>query len=175
MAANFTLYVKQKGGSTESAKKAVTLLQAYLPALIDKSTTFSGTDAMLVDENTTPTLVETDVVVYMVKSVDKSVIAKKGGDVSLASGDGNILGLTDLNLKICEVYFDRMYEGSSKELAGACYHELAHIKSNMDNAMHKDQNGFLKGSPDYNGSPTEENAKFIGKHLGRKVSMNGGY
>src|SRR5687768_17796287 len=102
---------------------------------------------MLIDENTTPTLVETDVVVYMVKSVNKSVIAKNGGDVSLASGDTNTLGLTDLTLKICEVYFDRMYEGSPKELAGACYHELAHIKSNMDNSMHKDQNGFLKGSP----------------------------
>lgn len=175
MGANFTLYVKQKGGSTDSANKAITLLKAYLPEIIKHNSNFTGTDAVLVDENTTPTLVETDVVVYMVKSVNKSVIAKQGGDISLATGDGNILGLTDLNLKICEVYFDRVYEGSSKELAGACYHELAHIKSDKDNSMHEGQNGFLKGSPDYNGSPTEENAKFVAKHLGRKVSMNGGY
>ncbi len=172
--ANFTLYVKHKGGSKESAEKAITLLKAYLPAIIAKNSNFSGADAVLVDESTSPTLLDTDVIVYMVRSLAKSVISAKGGDVSLAEADGNTLGLTDLNLKICEVYFDRMYDGSPKELAGACYHEAAHIKSNMDNSMHKDQNGFLKGSPDYNGTPSDENAAFIAKHLGRKVSMNAG-
>lgn len=173
--AKFTLYVKRKGGSSDSANKAITLLKSYLPPITEKNKAFSETDALLVDENTTPTLLDTDVIVYIVSSIHKSVIAAKGGDVSQAAGDGNILGLTDLNLKICEVYFDRLYEGSAKELSGACYHEAAHIKSNMDNGMHKDQNGFLKGSPDYYGSPTESNTEFMAKHLGRKVSMIGGY
>lgn len=175
MATNFTLYVKRKGGSSESATKAITLLKTYLPAIIEKNPSFSGSDAVLVDESTTPTLLDTDVIVYMVSSLSKSVIAKKGGDVGVAYANENILGLTDLNLKICEVYFDRMYDGSPKELAGACYHEAAHIKSNMDNAMHNDQNGFLKGSPDYNGTPTQKNTEFMAKHLGRKVTMNAGY
>jgi hypothetical protein len=173
--ANFTLYIKRKGGSSESANKAITLLQTYLPSIIEKNKAFEGADAVLVDENTTPALLDTDVIVYMVASINKSVIAEKGGDVSRAASDGNILGLTDLNKKICEVYFDRMYEGSPKELSGACYHEAAHIKSNMDDKMHDDQNGFLKGSPDYNGSPTDKNTEFMATHIGRKVSMNAGY
>lgn len=172
---NFTLYVKQKGGSKESAEKAVTLLKSYLPKVVENNSNFSGSDAVLVDETITPTLQETDVIVYVVRNIGKSVITAKGGTVAAAEADTNILGLTDLNLKICEVYFDRLYDGSAKELAGACYHEAAHIKSNMDNGMHNDQNGFLKGKPDYYGSPTDENNKFVGKHLGRKVSMNAGY
>ena len=172
---NFTLYVKRKGGSKQDAEKAVTFLKAYLTAVIEKSKTFSGSDARLVEGDVTPSLLETDVLVYMVRGLDKSIIAKKGGDVSLADGNDRVLGLTDLNLKICEVYYDRMFQGSPKELAGACYHEVAHIKSDMDNKMHDDQNGFLREAPDYNGSPTSSNAEFLAKHLGRKVSMNAGF
>ena len=172
---NFTLYVKQKGGSRESAEKAITLLKTYLSSVIAKQKTFDGSDAVLVDENTSPTLVDTDVVVYLVRNVGKSVIKAKGGNVSVAENSDNLLGLTDLNLKICEVYFDRLYEGSAKELSGACYHEAAHIKSNMDNSMHTNQDGFLKGAPDYNGSPSDSNATFMGAHLSRKVSMNSSY
>lgn len=173
--AKFTLYVKRKGGSTESANKAITLLKTYVSAVIAKTTTFDDSDVLLVESDITPTLGETDAIVYMVKSVGSSVISKQGGSVAAAEADGNTLGLTDLNKKICEVYFDRMYEGSSKELSGAIYHEVAHIKSNMDNTMHKDQDGFLKAAPDYNGSPTDGNTEFMAKHLGRKVTMNSSY
>lgn len=172
---NFTLYIKQKGGSRESAEKAITLLKTYLPAVIAKQKTFDGSDAILVDENTAPTLLDTDVVVYLVRNIGKSVISAKGGNVSLAENNDKVLGLTDLNLKISEVYFDRLYDGSAKELAGAAYHEAAHIKSNMDNSMHANQDGFLKASPDYNGNPTDSNNAFLGKNLGRKLSMNSGY
>lgn len=171
---NFTLYVKHKGGSQDSIEKAVTLLKSYLPAVIAKQTTFGGSDAVFVSETTSPSILDTDVIVYVVSRIGKSVISAKGGDVSMAEADGNVLGLTDLNLKICEVYYDRLYEGSPKELAGACFHEMAHIKSNMDNDMHKDQNGFLKASPDYYGTPTDSNNSFVAKHLGRKVTMNTG-
>ena len=173
--ATFTLYVKHKGGSRESAEKAITWLNTYLPKMAEKSKDFDSADAKLINDDVTPSLGETDVIVYMVRSVSKSVIAKKGGDVSVAEANGNLLGLTDLNNKICEVYFDRMYEGSPKELSGSIFHEAAHIKSNMDNAMHDGQNGFLKGNPDYNGAPTDSNNEFLAKHLNRKVSMNGGY
>jgi hypothetical protein len=172
---NFTLYVKQKGGSQESGQKAVTLLKTYLSSVIAKQKGFDGSDAVLVDENTSPSLLDTDVVVYVVRNVSKSVISAKGGNVSIAENNGNMLGLTHLNMKICEVYFDRLYEGSPKEFAGACYHEAAHIKSNMDNSMHTNQDGFLKASPDYNGNPTDTNATFMANHLSRKVSMNSGY
>lgn len=172
---NFTLYVKRKGGSKEDAEKAVTYLKAYLPAVIEKSSAFTGSDARLVEGDVTPSLLPTDVVVYMVRGLHKSIIEKKGGDVSIAHGDERILGLTDLNLKICEVYYDRMFQGSPKELAGACYHEAAHIKSDMDNKMHENQNGFLTDAPDYNGKPTTSNNEFLAKHLGRKVNMNSGY
>lgn len=172
---NFTLYVKHKGGTKESAEKAITWLKTYLPPIIAKGKTFDGSDAVLVGESASPTLLDTDVVVYLVRGISKSVIVAQGGSVAAAEADTNVLGMTDLNKKICEVYFDRMYDGSPKELAGACYHEAAHIKSNQDNAMHKDQNGFLKGSPDYNGTPTDSNTEFMAKHISRKVSMNSGY
>lgn len=172
--AKFTLYIKHKGGSKDSVDKAITLLKVYIPAVIAKGTTFDSADVSYVDDSTTPSLADTDVVVYVVRNISKSVITAKGGSVSIAEANTNILGLTDLGLKICEVYFDRLYEGSSKELAGACYHEAAHIKSNTDNSMHNNQDGFLKGSPDYNGSPSDSNNTFLNKHIGRKVSMNAG-
>lgn len=174
MGSKFTIYLKQKGGSTESAQKAIVHLKDYLASVVGKSKTFDSSDAVLVDENTTPTLLDTDVVVYLVRSTSKSVIAKKGGDIAMAEGS-TILGLTDLNLKICEVYYDRLYEGSAKELSGAVYHEAAHIKSNTGNSMHNNQDGFLKGSPDYNGTPTDKNNEFLASHLSKKVSMNAGY
>ncbi|MBX3243464.1 MAG: hypothetical protein KF685_03220 [Acidobacteria bacterium] len=172
MSSTFTLYVKQKGGSLDSAQKAVTLLKTYLPSIIAKASSFSSADAVLVDENASPTLLETDVIVYIVRNTAKSIIVKKGGSIAMAESNGNILGLTDLNLKICEVYYDRIYDGSAKELSGACYHEAAHILSNLDNSLHKGQNGFLKDAPDYYGTPTEENTDFMAKHLGRKIKMD---
>ncbi|MGH9947193.1 MAG: hypothetical protein ACRD6X_08350 [Pyrinomonadaceae bacterium] len=175
MAAKFTLYIKQKGGSKESAEKAITLLKTYLPKVVEKNATFDSSDAVLVADDASPTILDTDVIVYLVSRVAKSVIGKKGGSTALAESNGNLLGMTDLNLKICEVYFDRLYEGSPKELSGAVFHEAAHIKSNKDNSMHSGQNGFLKESPDYNGSPTDENNAFLAKHLGTKVTMNTSY
>ena len=171
---NFTIYVKYSGGKKESGEKAVTLLKTYLKAVIDKQKVFDGSDAVLVD-GTTPALADTDVVVYMVRNINKSVIAAQGGSVAVAEANTNIMGLTDLNKKICEVYCDRLYEDSPKELSGAIYHEAAHIKSNMDNTMHTNQNGFLGGSPDYNGSPTDDNTAFMAKHIGRKLTMNASY
>lgn len=171
----FTIYIKRKGGSDESAQKAVTLLKTYLTPVITKSTTFTSSDVQLVDENTTPALQKTDVIVYMVRNISKSVISKQGGSVAMAEANQNVLGLTDLTKKICEVYFDRMYDGSPKELAGAIYHEAAHILSNKDNSLHTGQNGFLKDAPDYNGTPTDKNTEFMSKHLGRELNMNAGY
>jgi hypothetical protein len=171
----FTIYVKRKGGSDESAQKAVTLLKTYLTPIIAKSTKFTSSDVQLVDESTTPSLLKTDVIVYMVKNLSKSVISKQGGSVALAEANQNVLGLTDLTKKICEVYFDRMYDGSPKELAGSIYHEAAHILSNKDNSLHTGQNGFLKDAPDYNGTPTDKNTEFMANHLGRDLNMNAGY
>lgn len=174
MAGKFTLYIKRKSGSEESVNKAVTWLMSYLPEIGKKSKTFDSFEVALVGQSATPALLDTDVIVYIVSEPKYGVIKAQGGDVGFADGDRNLLGLTDLNLKICEVYFDRMYEGSPKELSGACYHEMAHILSNMDDSMHKDQNGFLKSGPDYNGTPTESNNEFVAKHIGRKVIMDGG-
>lgn len=172
--ANFTLYIKSKGGSDDSAQKALALLKTYLGVVSTKQKTFDSCNAMLVKSDETPSLMDTDVIVYIVRDVYHSVISKNGGNNDIAVADGNMLGLTDLNSKICEVYYDRLYNGSEKELSGACYHEAAHILSNKDNAMHTDQDGFLKAKPDYYGSPSDLNNTFFAKHLGRKVSMRSG-
>jgi len=173
--ASFTLYIKQKGGDSDSAQKAITLLKTYLPAVIAKQKTFDSSDAKLVDDTTSPAILETDVIVYLVRNISKSVISANGGNVTLAQNNDKVLGLTDLTLKISEVYFDRLYDGSAKELAGAAYHEAAHIKSNMDNSMHTNQDGFLKASPDYYGTPSDSNNAFLATNLGRKLSMKTTY
>ncbi len=172
--ANFTLYVKSSGGSEDTATKAVALLKTYMAAVTPKQKTFDNCDAVLVKSDATPTLLDTDVIVYIVRDVYHSAIKKAGGNNDRAISDGNLLGLTDLTTKVCEVYYDRLYNGSEKECSGACYHEAAHILSNMDDTLHKDQDGFLKGKPDYYGSPSEANNTFFAKHLGRKITMRSG-
>lgn len=170
--ASFNLYVKYKGGNRESLEKAITLLKTYLNGVKDQQKTFDSFNASLVEDGTTPSLLDTDVIVYLVRNINKSVIKTKGGSVAMAEANDKVLGMTDLNKKICEVYADRLFQDSSKELAGAVYHEMAHIKSNQDNSMHASKNGFLKDSPDYNGNPSDDNQKFMGTHIGRKVSMD---
>lgn len=173
--AAFNLHVKYKGGNRESLEKAITLLKTYLNSIKEKQTTFDSFDAMIAEDGTTPSLVDTDVIVYLVRNIEKSVIKKQGGSVAIAEANDKVLGLTDLNKKICEVYADRLFQDSSKELSGAIYHEMAHIKSNQDNSMHKNKDGFLTDSPDYNGNPSEDNAKFMAANIGKKVTMDASY
>ena len=171
----FTVYVKYKSGKRDSLEKAITLLKTYLKAVVDEQKTFDSSDAVLVEDGTTPTLQDTDVIVYMVRNIEKSVIKKQGGTVATAEANDKILGMTDLNKRICEVYADRLFQDSPKELSGAIYHEVAHIKSNQDNAMHKGKNGFLTDAPDYNGTPTDDNNKFLAGVLAKKLTMNASY
>ena len=174
----FTLYIKRKttkSGSKDLADKAILSLQGYLNDVIKKSKDFTDAKAVLVEDGNSPALGKTDVIVYLVSSPKYGVINDQKGDFSMATNNDKILGLTDLNKKICEVYFDRIFPESSKELAGACYHEAAHIKSNMGNSMHTGKDGFLKDSPDYNGTPTTTNDEFMAKHLNRDVSMTSSY
>lgn len=161
-------------GVGKAAGKVVNLLKTYLQPVIAKSSGFDSVEVWWSPDTWAPTLLDTDVIIYVVSDVNKSIIKANGGTVARAEANPNTLGLTDLNAKICEVYFDRMFQGSAKELAGAAYHEAAHIKSNMDDAMHTNQDGFLKGAPDYNGSPSDKNTGFFAKHLGKKVSLRAG-
>ena len=184
MAAVFNIYLKDivsknrsffaSNGTGSAAGKVVNLLKAYLQPVIAKNPAFKSAEVWWGPDTYTPSLIDTDVIVYVVPDVGQSIIAANGGTVARAVADTNILGMTDLNSKICEVYFDRMFQGSAKELAGAAYHEAAHIKSNIDDKLHNGQDGFLKGSPDYNGSPTIRNTTFFATHLSRKVNMRAG-
>ncbi len=184
MATAFTMHLKDivskdrpffaNNGVGQCAGKVVNLLKTYLESVIKINKAFSSVDARWSPDSYTPALLDTDVIIYVVPDAHKSIIAANGGSAARAIADTNILGLTDLNSKICEVYFDRMFQGSAKELAGAAYHEAAHIKSNMDDRLHNGQDGFLKGAPDYNGSPSAKNTTFMATHLGTKVSMRAG-
>ena len=75
--AKFTLYIKHKGGSKDSVDKAIVLLKTYIASVIAKGTTFDSSDVLYVDDSTTPTLGDTDVVVYVVRNLSKSVKKKK--------------------------------------------------------------------------------------------------
>lgn len=141
------------------------------PVAAKASNSISSIEVWWSPEYWNPTPTGIDIVVYVVTDVNQSVIRHNGGDVSLAVSDTNILGLTDLNLNICEVYFDRAFQGSTKEVAGAAYHEAAHVKSQMDNAMHTSQNGFLGERPDYNANPTTNNTDFFATHITRVTNQ----
>jgi hypothetical protein len=171
----FTIHVKYKGGKRESLEKAVTYLKTYLTDVVKNHKTFDAANAVLVEDGTTPTILDTDVIVYMVRNLGKSIIAGQKGSVALAEANEKVLGLTDCTKKICEVYADRLFQDSAKELAGAIYHEAAHIKANQGNIMHTGKDGFLKDAPDYNGTPTDDNNKFLAGLLANKVTMNTSY
>lgn len=184
MAVPFTIHLKDivskdrpffaSNGVGNAAGKVVNLLKDYFRPVIEKNKAFSSVDARWSPDNWTPALLDTDVIIYVVPDVHKSIIAANGGTAAMAAANPTILGLTDLNAKICEVYFDRMFQGSPKELAGAAYHEAAHIKSNMDDSLHRGQDAFLRSGPDYNGSPSAKNTAFMAIHLGKKVNMRSG-
>lgn len=182
MGVPFTLYLKDlvsskdrpyfgDNGVGNAAGKVVNFLKTYLGPTIAKSKKFSSVEVWWGPDTWAPQLLETDVIVYVVANVGYSRIWNGGGTVEKARANTSVLGMTDLNMKICEVYFDRMFQGSPKELAGAAYHEAAHILSNKDDSMHKGQDAFLSDAPDYNGSPSDKNATFFKTHLGRKINM----
>lgn len=173
--ATFTIHVKYKGGKRDSLEKAITYLKTYLTDTVKNHKTFDSANAVLVEDGTTPTLLDTDVIVYMVRNISKSVISAQKGSVALAEANEKVLGLTDVTKKICEVYADRLFQDSAKELAGAIYHEAAHVKANQGNIMHTGKDGFLKDAPDYNGTPTDDNNKFLAGVLATKVIMNASY
>jgi len=148
--------------------KVVFHLRNYMqPVAAKASKSIGSIEIWWVPEYSNPAPQGIDIVVYIVPNPGKSVIQKNGGNVAADTADDKVLGLTNVDLKICEVYFDRCFQGSTKEVAGAAYHEAAHIKSNLDNKMHDKKNGFLRGSPDYNGTPTDENTAFFATHIAK--------
>jgi hypothetical protein len=147
-------------------------LKTHLDRVIAESTNgFSSGEVWWGPYDWFPPLTTTDIVVYVVPDPKRSVIAANGGNVDLSLSDPQVLGLTDLNLRICEVYFDRAYDGSPSEIAGAAFHEAAHLKSGMGNEMHLVQHGNFAAKPDYNSSPTAENISFMATHITKQVKQ----
>jgi hypothetical protein len=162
-------FFTENGFGSHHPGRVCNLIKTYMQAVIDKAPKkFSAVEASICPDSWWPTLLATDVVVYLVPDPKRSVIKANGGSVQMADDD-HVLGLTDLNLQICEVYFDRAFDGSPKEIAGAAYHEAAHLKSNLDNSMHSRQAGFFGASPDYNGSPTPNNTSFFAQNISRQL------
>ena len=152
--------------------KVVFHLRNYMQPIATKaSKSISSIEVWWVPEYWNPAPQGIDIVIYVVTDVNNSVIKHNGGDVTVAVSDTNILGLTDVNSKICEVYFDRCFQGSTKEVSGAAYHEAAHVKSNTGDPMHTGKNGFLKAKPDYNGNPTDKNRDFFVTHIAKVVNQ----
>ena len=138
---------------------------------------FGSMDAYWCPDNWVPTVTGPDVVVYIVPNTDYSVIAANGGDISLALGDPNLIGLTATVSNICEVYYDRAKVGDVVRpdvIAGAAMHEAAHVKTQKGQEMHAKQTGFFSASPSYWKSPSESDIAFFGKIMGNLVRQNGG-
>jgi len=160
------------GGLGDDYGKVVNYLRNYLQSVIEKTSgQFDSANVYWGPDNWFPPLLNTDILVYVVPDVNKSVIAANGGNVDIPKANTNVLGMTDLNTNICEVYFDRTFQGSAKELAGAAFHEAAHLKSQMGNEMHGPQDGFLKAAPDYNGIPSKSKITFMSPRIGKQVKQ----
>src|SRR5262249_22601488 len=116
-------FFDENGFGSHHPGKVCNLIKGYMQSVIDKvPKQFSSVDVAYCLFSCCPAVLPTDVVVYIVPDPKRSVIKANGGNVDMAINDPNLLGLTDLNLQICEVYFDRAFQGSPKEVAGASYH-----------------------------------------------------
>jgi len=170
---NLTQWGKLEGAAVWQfwGKVVFHLRQHMQPVTLKASKSISSIEVWWVPEYWNPAPQGIDIVVYVVPSPYYSVIKKNGGNVAAETADDKVLGITNVDLKICEVYYNRCFQGSTKEVAGAAYHEAAHVKSNLDNKMHDKNNGFLRGNPDYNGTPTDENTAFFAKHIAKTTNQ----
>lgn len=78
-----------------------------------------------------------DAVVFVIDDTRHSLVRKIGGDVSDADQSPTVLGTTALGATgggLAEVYWDRCV--NHYEVAGAIFHEAAHLKSDMGKEMH---------------------------------------
>jgi hypothetical protein len=135
---------------------------------------FSAVEIHWIEPMYAPSLGDTDILVYLIPTIDWSVIKANGGSVSVAMTNSKIAGLTDVtNIQpISELYWDRMF--SWQELPGAAFHEAAHNKSQQGMGMHNNQNGLLKEIPSLSSAPTKENLEFFAKHALNKVKQRPG-
>ena len=78
-----------------------------------------------------------DAVVFVIDDIRHSLVKKLGGSTDRASKNSTVLGTTLLGATgggLAEVYWDRCVNNS--EIAGAIFHEAAHLKSEQDESMH---------------------------------------
>ena len=59
--ATFTIHVKYKGGKREPLEKAITYLKTSLTDVVKGGKTFDSSNAVLVEDGTTPAILDTDV------------------------------------------------------------------------------------------------------------------
>ena len=119
-----------------------------------------------------PSLQPTDVLLYVIPDIDLSVIEANGGSAQRARTNSKVLGLTQVDAKnnrsLSELYFSRGMPsqtprkgGWQSELAGAAFHEIAHNKALLDDAMHNEKDGLLVKAPHYSSTPSPANFEFM--------------
>ncbi len=94
MAGVFNIYLKDivsknrsffaQDGTGSSAGKVVNLLKAYLQPVIAKNPAFKSAEVWWGPDTYTPSLIDTDVIVYVVPDVGQSIIAANGGSAAIA-------------------------------------------------------------------------------------------
>lgn len=151
--------------------KTINYLRIYMKPIAARTKEFSEIDVTMCPDYCNPSLLDTDIVVYVVPDVKFSVIKQNGGTVIKAESNDTLIGLTDVDQGICEIYYNRIFDGNPQVVAGAALHEAAHLKSKLDDTMHKDQTGFFAAKPDYYGSPSESDNDFFASHIARKVNQ----
>jgi hypothetical protein len=125
----------------------------------------------------------TDVLLYVISDVDRSVIEATGGSAKKARDNSKVLGLTQVDpankRALSELYWGRAMRSSGSghgpfqsELAGAAFHETAHNKSLQDDGMHNGKDGLLVAAPFYGSDPTPKNLDFLAQFILANVSQN---
>lgn len=90
-----------------------------------------------------------DAVVFLVRDAPQSLMPRVGAAAPITVVSNRmVLGFTSLSLSVgplSEVYWDGC--NSNNEAAAAIFHEAAHAKSGLDNAMHTATVGVPHGGP----------------------------
>jgi hypothetical protein len=87
-----------------------------------------------------------DAVVFLVRNVAQSLAPRIGRSPTRALNDPSVLGTTFLGSPgggLAEVYWERCF--SDSEAASAIFHEAAHLKSGLGEAMHIQKVGARHG------------------------------
>ncbi len=164
-----------EGQVKENDRATITgYIGAWMFAVAKAAGNFSAIEVSWSTKGGRPKVGPTDILVYVVSDVDRSVIEATGGNISAARASSTMLGMTAVTPAVkralSEVYAGRI-GFALKAFAGSAFHEAAHNKSLEGDTMHSGKDGLLIAAPVYASDPTPANTQFLSQHIHKEVEQ----